>query len=442
MKLVKVLLLNALIAAYGMLAAQSITVVSPPAGTDWKTGSSQQITWTYSGLPDSTKIVLILWRNNVKVGSITQQVPIGSSGQGSHPWTVNTFQDSPGTGYSIKVRNAENTVSAVSGSFTISAPASTGLGSSLALAKLAKKMPPITHAIKTIVVTSPKSGDSLSPYDTLYVNWNKFGAMDAHVQIALLRNGALAATLAASAANSGGFSQNLALLPPPDPGTYTIRVKTLDNTLQDESEPFAISESGSILVLSPKGGEVWESGTVHEVAWERLGNVQKLDIKLVREGVTVATMAQDVDAKLGSKSLAFTRQSTDTNAASCYLVKITHSGTSSTNPSGCFTLTGNPDLAVTTTYSPAWVSLGASLTFTIRVENKGMGRSTACQGELRFNDELQKSFAVAAIDPGASISATVVWTLPSPGTVKIVVDGSGMNIEPDKANNSWTNKFF
>jgi len=432
MKRIWTIFLLILLAAVPAVAA-SITVITPAANDNLVIGVNKPVTWTYAGLPNTTKIKIVLWRNGSNLGVIIQDLGIG---QGSYDWKVGTYPVGPG--YSVRVRTMDNSVSGFSGSFTLSDKP----GNPPPLITLPIKMFPATGQ-PCMAVTSPKAGDSADPFNIVNVKWTKAAGLDPNVSITLRRTGKGAmlggVTLAASTENDGHFGWDPTSLIPA-PGVYRIHVKTLDGKCEAVSDEFTMNETGGIELLSPKGGEAWENGTFHNVTWKRWGNIQTVDILLNRTSSHYQTLAQGVDAKLGTKACAFERASWDQGAPCHYtlLLKQSGSGASGTaNVSACFQITGNPDLAVSASFTPTLPNVGTNLTFTIKVENKGVVRSQPCQGDFYVNGAVDQAFPVPAIDPGATATVSRIWKLACPGTVKIIIDPGQVNVEPDKANNVW-----
>jgi len=81
----------------------SITVTAPNGGETWKRGTSNTVTWDYSGNPGSyVKIVLL--KSGIEVGTATYSTSIGSNGHGSYTWTISSTR-APGTDYKILVQS-------------------------------------------------------------------------------------------------------------------------------------------------------------------------------------------------------------------------------------------------------------------------------------------------------------------------------------------------
>jgi len=413
------------------VSAASINVLAPAANTSWQIGKVQNIGWDFSGIAADTKVLIILWQNGVKLGIIADNVNIGANGLGGYPWTVGSYkggQATAGSGFVLKVRTADNAVSAKSGSFTLTDP--------ITLNRRPKNVRPLPpFKAKAIVVTSPKAGDAFRPYDSVPVAWKKVGNLDANVSIMLLRNGVTAAVITASTANLSGFTWE-PLAQSPDPGIYVLRVETLDKSCLGLSDEFTIKESGTVILLSPKGGEVWESGSSHPVTWQRLGNVQTLDIFLYRGNHMYKTLATGVNAKLGAKTFVFESFKEDL-PGECYSIIIKNSGDSTTNPGGCFTILPSPDLKVKVSQAATFINVGDTITYTVTVENMGDSISKPCQGDLRYKGAVQKTFAIPALSPVGSTTITLEWKLAGMGTVKIAVDTDNKNTELNETNNSW-----
>ena len=103
-----------------------------------------------------------------------------------------------------------------------------------------------------------------------------------------------------------------------------------------------------------------------------------------------------------------------------------------------------PDLAIlSVAFAPAAPRVGDSVTITVSVRNNGTKASVATQVTLRLGNNLigQKDLGVLA--PGASSDVEVAWPAteiltPMRYLVKVVVDPSNDNRDPDRGNNEMT----
>jgi subtilisin family serine protease len=96
------------------VAKPSIKITAPVAGTKWARKTTQTITWTVNGTMDAS-VKIQLFRGTTLVQTITATTP----NSGSYSWDIPGFL-AIGSNYKIKIKTADNAVSAKSGLFTIS----------------------------------------------------------------------------------------------------------------------------------------------------------------------------------------------------------------------------------------------------------------------------------------------------------------------------------
>ncbi len=77
------------IQAGGGTQTTGITVTAPAGGANWQTGSTQTISWTYTGNPGSA-VELDLLQGGSLNSTIASSASIGSNGTGSYSWTIPT----------------------------------------------------------------------------------------------------------------------------------------------------------------------------------------------------------------------------------------------------------------------------------------------------------------------------------------------------------------
>jgi|GEM_PF-3218813 len=116
-------------------------------------------------------------------------------------------------------------------------------------------------AAQTITVTRPQTGEILDAGHGYVITWTKSGQMDQKVKIKLRQGNSNVLDITDSTPNTGSFSWQM----PGNisPGSYTIRVRTLDNAVTGDSGTFTIRslrqvnispvrERPSLLLKSPK----------------------------------------------------------------------------------------------------------------------------------------------------------------------------------------------
>ena len=79
----------------------TITVTSPNSGELWYKYTWHDITWSYTGSPGSTAKIVLL-KGGTPVGTIADNIPIGSGGKGSYSWFVWTNLTS-GSDYKVSI---------------------------------------------------------------------------------------------------------------------------------------------------------------------------------------------------------------------------------------------------------------------------------------------------------------------------------------------------
>ncbi len=130
---------------------------------------------------------------------------------------------------------------------------------------------------QSITVTSPYSGNVWYKGNTYTITWTKSGSMDSNVKITLYKPDlvTLQTIIIRPTENDGTYDWHI-----PDSipaGRYVVRVKTMDNTVYDNSEEFNIEEASAIghafTVTSPKAGDVLlRSRTPKTITWQDNGS--------------------------------------------------------------------------------------------------------------------------------------------------------------------------
>jgi hypothetical protein len=108
-------------ANFTISAGAPITVVVPNGGANWKRGSSQTITWKYTGSP-GTKVKIDLLKGTAVNRVINASTSIGSAGSGWYSWKIPATQTT-GTDYKVRITSTTNAAytDKSNANFTISA---------------------------------------------------------------------------------------------------------------------------------------------------------------------------------------------------------------------------------------------------------------------------------------------------------------------------------
>lgn len=201
--------------AFDISSAPTITITSPNAQeVSWPAGSTQNITWTSTGLSGKT-VNLILLKNGVTVGNIAQGVSISL---GSYSWTVGqhlTGTVVPGTGFEIKIKEKTTPVVVKSDIFTVA-------------------------AVPTLTLTSPNGGESLVNGSTRDITWNSTELSGKTVNILLYKNGVTVGTIVKNVpASAGSYSWTVGQHSGGTAATgtgYSIRIKEKSIPVVDNSD--------------------------------------------------------------------------------------------------------------------------------------------------------------------------------------------------------------
>ncbi len=281
--------------ATGGTVQPGITITSPNGGEQWSRGSSQNITWTSTGITGNVKIDL--FKGGIYVNTISWATP----NSGSFNWTV-AMVNAPGTDYKVKITSLANTA------ITSQSAADFAITS--------------TTTTPTITVISPNGGEQWQQGTTHNIIWRSTG-VTGNVMIELYKTGALDSVISATVANTGSYSWTI-------PGTqvagtdYRVRISSVaTSTVASQSAGnFAITATApvaSIAVTSPNGGEKWVQGSAQNITWTSNSITGNVKIDLYKAG----TISSNITASVAnSGTYNWTVPATQT-AGTDYRVRIT-----------------------------------------------------------------------------------------------------------------------
>lgn len=230
-----------------MQGEDSLIVYTPNGGELWGNGT-QNISWHYKGNPGST-VKIELLNNGQLVQTITSNAPIGTKGEGFYSWQMPSslpFSQH----YAVRVTSTSNPT------ITDTSDSRVWMGQGVDL-------------------NVPAAGEVFYDGGVMFIDytWSGYG----HVRLDLYKAGMFVQTVADTGSgyfNSGGWRWGAAWQIPFDftPGSdYTMKIVPVDApTRAVTSGAFTISKT-SITVTAPAGGEIWQPGSTHAIAWNWVG---------------------------------------------------------------------------------------------------------------------------------------------------------------------------
>ena len=232
---------------------KSITISSPNGGETWAIGTSQQITWTSTGV-SNVKIEYSTNSGNTWISVVSST----TASSGSYSWTI---PNTPSTQCKLKISDASDAgiFDLSNAVFTLGTPG------------------------QTLTLTSPNGGESWAIGSNHNITWQSSNISSLIIDYTT-NNGVDWIEIEDNAAAATGlFSW---LVPNTPSSNCKIRVRDAsDETPSDQSNAvFTIPSSGKTLSLtSPAGGEDWEVGSVHNITWTSTG-VDNINIQYSTNG--------------------------------------------------------------------------------------------------------------------------------------------------------------
>jgi len=239
-------------------ARKVIGVTSPGGGEIWKKGSAQDITWTSTGDVGNVSI-----EYSIDNGSSWMEIVSPAKNDGHHRWTV---PDTPSEQCFVRVREVESGVSGKSNAvFSIGEPPS-------------------------ITITSPDGGERWETGSKQDITWASTpGVGNVGIEYSI-NNGESWMGIVSPTGNDGHHRW---IVPETPSGNCRVRVTEIDGGLSDVSNNIFFIESSPqpVTIISPNGGETWETGQRKNIIWEAPGITGNVKITLWKDGVRVGTVA-------------------------------------------------------------------------------------------------------------------------------------------------------
>jgi len=295
------LLLMLIIGLFTVLSAQSVTVTAPNGGEVLTRGTPTTIAWTKTGFTENVKIELY------KAGVLQNSIATSVTGS-SFNWTVpNTIF---GSDFKIKVTsiNAAFINDYSDNNFTIYGG--------------------------EINITTPNGGEVLQRGQSYNITWTD--DLTENVKIELYQANALSSTIAASVPSNGTYSWQIPLNL--NGSNFKIKISSINLVeINDISDNMFSILVGSISLISPNGGDVWELNSMHEIKWENNIENDPVIIELYKGGIVFDQIAING----GCTGSYFWTIPVELPATNNYKIKISSKAISSVfNISADFTIKG------------------------------------------------------------------------------------------------------
>lgn len=345
----------------------AITVTSPNGSEEMYGGETTDITWTTVGVVGDVKIDYST-NNGTSWSSITSSTP----NDGSYTWTI---PYTPSTTCLVRVSETDGSPSDVSNNVFI-----------------------ITVR-PTITVTSPNGGETWMVGTSYNITWTTTGTVgNVKIQYST-NNGTSWSWITTTTANDGSHPWTV-----PDTASTTclIRVSETDDIPFDVSDAtFSIAQPSSITLTSPNGGELWESGTYHDITWTTTGTFDNVLIQCsLDNGVSWRTIAE-ATANDGLYSWLLPEIVSQT----C-IIKVSESDGSPWDTSdGVFTITPTPTITIKTPNKP--------LTWTVGTTQRITWKSTGVINVVQIYYSTDNGVTWGLVANSTDNSGFYDWTIPA-----------------------------
>ena len=275
------------------ISSGTATVTAPNGGETWYVGSTQNITWTYTGLTSLYDIEYST-NNGSTWNSVATGVSVGSFG-GSYAWTI---PNTPSNQCLVRVTDMFD-------------PSRTDVSNAV-----------FTISSGTATVTAPNGGEMWYVGSMENITWTYTGPSSNYDIEYSSDNGATWNLVANGVADNGMGGGSFGWVIPNTPSTQClVRVTDMaDPTRTDVSNAVFTIASPSITVTVPNGGENWLVGSAQNITWTTVGPISSVDIELSTDnGSSWTILINNHPNGVGGGSYAWTV--TNTPSTQC-LVRV------------------------------------------------------------------------------------------------------------------------
>ena len=205
-------------------------------------------------------------------------------------------------------------------------------------------------AAPAITITAPSTGEILSIGSAYNISWSASDNVNVS-NVALnysIDGGSTFTAIAASLPNSGSYSWTVPNISSDTVQIFIVAADAVGNQAMTNTGLFKISDKTgpSIAITSPIGGEVWDSGTAHNVTWQAtdVSGVSLVNIHYSSDGGTTWFTAATAEANDGTYT--WIAPNTASTNFRIKIIATDNSSNASSAVSNVFTvkLTNNPPM--------------------------------------------------------------------------------------------------
>jgi photosystem II stability/assembly factor-like uncharacterized protein len=293
----------------GPFTIAALNITAPTFLGNWRSGSTQNITWNGSLLGPLMRLDYTLNNGNTWI-PIADSVPTAA---GTYAWTLPTGIRSGSA--NLRLTNRPDTT---------------------------LKRQVIGFVIGGLYVVSPISGEVLYRGTTNNLTWSTTGGVGLiNVQYSA-DDGSTWTTLSPLAGVNASNESFAWAIPATQPYTTQARLRLQDKA--DTNNIYAVNEYafivGGIALTSPNGGEIWNREIAHPITWTNLGETQTVTLQYSRNnGTTWTNIATSVPVSAKTYNWNIPAAARDTNAARIRIFDNARSTTVRDTSDGVFQIT-------------------------------------------------------------------------------------------------------
>lgn len=247
------------------IKSPTIHAESPDGGEQWEAGANGEIIWEASPTIEDVEILLSEDGGQTYPTVIVDSTP----NDGRYVWTSITIAE--GSSYRVRIEDA---VTAVYDDSDSDFSVFTAGGS------------PVEGP--SIQVISPNGGETWLPGTSEEITWNCISTIDnVRIELSMDSGQTFSYVIAESTPNDGVYIWES--IPVEFTGQFNrIRISDADDPDQADPTVFDVSDASFtipavILVVSPNGGEEWQTGTSQEITWNASPTIENVTILLLSQ---------------------------------------------------------------------------------------------------------------------------------------------------------------